>query len=168
MTEPSTAQRERPGLLGQLIKFGAVGGVGVVINLIVFEALRLTVFEPKVVAHGPLYATIAATLVAIGVNWIGNRYWAFASERRVNGGREALEFFAVSLVGMAIPLACVWVSHYLLGMTSVAADTASNNVVGLALGTAFRFTVYRWWVFAPHRRRAALPPVAQSGLVREG
>lgn len=168
MTEPDTASVDRPPLLGQLLKFAAIGAVGVIVNLTVFEALRLTVFEPTVVAHGPLYATIAATLVAIAVNWIGNRYWAFAAERRPNRGREAAEFFAVSLVGMAIPLACVWMSHYVLGFTSVVSDTIANNVVGLALGTAFRFTLYRWWVFAPHRRRAVLAPVAQRGLIREG
>ena len=34
---------------------------------------------------------------------------------------------------------------------SVLADNISTNVIGLALGTAFRFTLYRLWVFAPHR-----------------
>lgn len=164
--EPS--EQARPSVIGQLVKFGAVGGVGVIVNLAVFEVLRLTVFDPRLVRHGPLYATIAATLVAIGVNWIGNRYWAFAQERRAKRGREALEFFVVSLIGMVIPLGCVWVSHYLLSLTSVLADTIANNVVGLALGTGFRFALYRWWVFAPHRRRAELPAVTQGGLLREG
>ena len=158
----------RAPLFAQFVKFGAVGAIGVVVNLAVFEGLRLTVFAPAVMHHGPLYATIVATLVAIVVNWIGNRYWAFAAHRRVNRGREAVEFFLVSLVGMLIPLGCVWVSHYLLGLTSVAADTIANNVVGLALGTAFRFTLYRWWVFSPRRSPRTLPAVAQPGLVREG
>lgn len=139
-------------LLMQILKFGAVGGVGFVVNLIVFNVLLATVFHPKVVHFGPLYATVAATVVAIAVNWLGNRYWAFSSGRQSNTAREGAEFFAVSLIGMAIPLLCVWVSHYVMHLTSPLADNIANNVVGLVLGMLFRFALYRWWVFAPGRR----------------
>jgi len=57
----------------------------------------------------------------------------------------------VSLGGMAIALGCLWISHHLLGYTSLFADNISTNVVGLALGTAFRFVLYRYWVFGHHR-----------------
>jgi hypothetical protein len=40
------------------------------------------------------------------------------------------------------------VSHDLLGLTSRWADNLSANVVGTALGTAFRFFAYRNVVFA--------------------
>lgn len=141
----------RSPLLMQVLKFGAVGGVGFVVNLVVFNVLLATVFHPGVVHFGPLYATVAATLVAIAVNWIGNRYWAFSDGRQSNTAREGAQFFAVSLIGMGIPLACVWVSHYLMHLTSPLADNIANNVVGLGLGMLFRFALYRWWVFAPPR-----------------
>ena len=51
----------------------------------------------------------------------------------------------------AIALLCLWISHYVLGFTSLLADNLSTNVVGLALGTAFRFVLYRYWVFGHHR-----------------
>jgi len=85
---------------------------------------------------------------------VGNRYWTFSKNRQSQTLREGLEFFAVSLVGMGIGLACLWVSHYLLGYTSVVADNISSNVIGLALGAVFRFTLYRYWVFSPSRRAA--------------
>jgi putative flippase GtrA len=50
---------------------------------------------------------------------------------------------------MAIGLACLWFSHYVLGFTSLLADNISSNVIGLALGTVFRFWLYRSWVFRP-------------------
>jgi putative flippase GtrA len=153
MSEHVTARTTRSALLLQVMKFGAVGGVGFVVNLVVFNALRATVFNPSVQHFGPLYATVVATVVAIAVNWIGNRYWAFSSGRQSNTAREGAEFFAVSLIGMLIPLACVWVSHYLMGLTSPLADNISNNVIGLGLGTLFRFALYRWWVFSPNRPR---------------
>ena len=39
------------------------------------------------------------------------------------------------------------ISHYLLGLDSALADNISANVVGLVLGTLFRFWSYRKWVF---------------------
>ena len=66
----------------------------------------------------------------------------------------------MSLGGSAIGLACLWVSHYVLGYTSILADNIAGNVVGLALGTAFRFSFYRLWVFAPERAGRASRLVA--------
>jgi hypothetical protein len=42
---------------------------------------------------------------------------------------------------------CLWISHYLLGLDSALADNISANVIGLGLGTLFRFWSYRRWVF---------------------
>lgn len=169
-------------LLPQLVKFGAVGGVGFVVNLGVFNALMLTVFVPAHVHAGPLVATVLATLAAIVTNWLGNRFWAFSAQRQSSAAREGAEFLLVSLAGMGIPLACLWVSHYLLGYMSLVSDNIANNGVGLVLGMLFRFALYRWWVFSPSRsatRSAArgtrvpavsavrLPASPDPGLVRE-
>src|SRR5690606_22520432 len=84
-----------------------------------------------------------------------NRFWTFREHRGRQLWREFGEFLLVSLGGSAIGLACLWVSHYVLGFTSILADNISGNVIGLALGTAFRFTFYKLWVFAPHRGDSA-------------
>ncbi len=160
-TETPSAPRQAR-LLPQLIKFGAVGAVGFVINLAVFNALMLTVFARS--HHGALYATAIATVVAIAANWLGNRYWAFSGQRSSNAAREGVEFFVVSLAGMGIPLLCVWLSHYVLGFDSLLADNIANNVVGLGLGMLFRFAFYRWWVFSPARAaRTARATRAKTG-----
>ena len=141
----------------QLIKFGAVGGVGVIVNFAVFNGLWLTVLNPSRVPHGPLLATAIATLVAIVVNWLGNRYWAFSSERQSNTAREGIEFFLASLIGMCVPLACIAVSRYVLGFHSLLADNIASNVVGLLLGTVVRYILYKFWVYSPRRTRSAAP-----------
>ncbi|TFD22854.1 GtrA family protein [Cryobacterium sp. TMT2-23] len=136
----------------QVAKFGAVGLVGFVVDITVFNLLRASIFSPDLVHAGPLYAKIVSTMLAIVANWIGNRYWTFGASRQSKTMREGAEFFAVSLAGMGIGLACLWVSHYLLGYTSVLADNISSNVVGLFLGSVFRFVLYRYWVFSPVRQ----------------
>ena len=124
---------------------------GFLVDLGIFNLLRLTVLSPEVLHEGPVLAKVASTSVAIVVNWLGNRHWTFREHRGRQLLREGVEFAVASLGGLLIGLTCLWVSHYVLGFTSVLADNISGNVVGLALGTAFRFTMYRFWVFAPHR-----------------
>ncbi|CAM5506618.1 GtrA family protein [Leifsonia shinshuensis] len=168
MTTETTTARRTARILPQLIKFGAVGAVGFGVNLVVFNVMLLIVLRN--VQHATIYSTIIATVIAILTNWIGNRYWAFSGQRQENAAREGVEFFAVSLAtGTGIPLVCVWVSHYLLGMANPVADNISANVVGLAIGMLFRFALYRWWVFAPGRgaakaaqREAAIEPAATT------
>ena len=151
-------------LVGQLARFGVVGLLGLVIDVAVFNALRTTVLEPSIVHEGPIVAKVISTSLAIVANWIGNRYWTFGVHRRSRFIREGLEFVLVSTGGMLITLACLWLSHYVLGYTSLLADNISSNVIGLALGTAFRFAFYRHWVFHPRRSapRAAESPVTAA------
>lgn len=142
-------------LLPQLARFGTVGLIGLVVDVALFNALRLTVLAPELITEGPVIAKVISTSVAIVVNWIGSRYWTFRLERRRPALREAVEFAVVSIGGMLIAVGCLVVSHYVLGFTSVLADNIATNVVGLLLGSAFRFALYRWWVFHPARTPVA-------------
>lgn len=134
-------------LLSQLTRFGAVGFVGLIVDVTVFNVLRLTVLSPESLHEGPFIAKVISTTIAIICNWLGNRHWTFRGYRKRHWIREGIEFGIVSVGGMLISLLCLWISHYLLGYDSVLADNLATNVVGLALGTAFRFTLYRTWVF---------------------
>ena len=53
-------------------------------------------------------------------------------------------------------------------LTSALADTVSANVVGLVLGSAIRFVLYRYWVYAPRTApaRMALPAPLATGTIR--
>jgi len=138
-------------LLVQFTRFGLVGGVGLVVDFGVFNLLRATIFDPARIHEGPVFAKIISTILAIIVNWIGNRFWTFREHRGRQLLREGIEFGVVSVGGLLIGLFCLFVSHYVLGFTSLLADNISSNVIGLALGTAFRFSLYRFWVFSPRR-----------------
>ncbi len=138
-------------LLPQLARFGTVGLVGLVVDVALFNLLRVTVLDPELIAEGPIIAKVVSTSVAIAVNWVGSRYWTFRLERRRPAAREAVEFAVVSVGGLLIAVACLVVSRYVLGFTSLLADNIATNVVGLALGSAFRFVLYRAWVFHPRR-----------------
>lgn len=90
-------------------------------------------------------------MVSTLVSWFGNRLWTFREHRRRNVLLELLEFSAIAVIGTGISLLCLYVSHYVLGYRSLLADNLSTNVIGLALATAFRFFLYRFWVYGYHR-----------------
>jgi putative flippase GtrA len=156
------SRESRSAFFRELLSFGLVGGVGLVVDIVVFNALRTTVLSPTFVHSGPLLAKIISTTLAIGCNWVGNRFWTYRDRRRSDVVREGIEFAVVSGAGMGIALGCLWISHYLLGYTSLLADNIATNVVGLALGTAFRFALYRWWVFGASRTSRTGVAVADS------
>lgn len=139
-------------LIRYALKFGVIGLLGYVVDVAIFNALRLGVLGHGHFLQGPIGAKIVSVTIATLVTWFGNRYWTFREHRRQNYLLELVEFSVVALGGLAIGLLCLWVSHYLLGLDSLVADNISTNVVGLFLGTAFRFLLYRYWVYGHHRK----------------
>ncbi|QTX06140.1 GtrA family protein [Agromyces archimandritae] len=157
-------QRAWHGVIAYAVKFGVVGLIGLVVDVTLFNMLRVGVFGEGHWAQSAIGAKVISTSVAIVVNWIGNRYWTFRAHRRRNYVREFAEYLVVSLGGMAIAVGCLWVSHHVLGFTSILADNIASNVIGLGLGTLFRFVLYRYWVYGHHRAdgRTALEKVAEA------
>jgi putative flippase GtrA len=133
-------------LLHEIAKFGVVGIGAFVIDIGLFNLLRFAGGEGPMYDK-PLTAKIVSVVAATTFAYFGNRYWTFRHRGRTSFGREYVLFFVLNGVGLAISVACLWFSHYALGLTSALADNISANVVGIALGTMFRFWSYRRWVF---------------------
>ena len=138
-------------LIRYALKFGVVGLLGYVIDVGIFNALRLGALGDDHFFQGPIGAKIVSVAIATLVTWFGNRYWTFREHRRKNFMLELFEFSVVAIGGLGIGLLCLWVSHYVLGFQTLLADNISTNVVGLFLATAFRFLLYRFWVYGHHR-----------------
>ncbi|WP_291044197.1 GtrA family protein [Herbiconiux sp.] len=145
-------------LARQVVSFGAVGGLAFVVDISVYNVLRAGALEGS-----PIWSKVVSVAVATVVAWLGNRYLTFWGERAQGAvaWREGLLFAAMNVVGLLIAAACLVVSHYVLGFTSQLADNISGNVVGLVLGTAFRFFAYRRFVFSANRLRLTVPLPAQ-------
>jgi putative flippase GtrA len=127
-------------LVRELLKFGMVGAVAFVVDVGLFNVLLHETDKP-------LTSKTISTVVATTVAYVGNRWWTFRRRSRSGVGREYTLFFLLNGVGLAIALGCLATSHYLLDFTSRLADNIAANVVGLALGTTFRFWSYRRFVF---------------------
>ncbi len=75
----------------QLVRFGAVGMSGYLVNLVVFAAcVHLLGIDFRL-------ASAIAFLVSVGNNFWLNRHWTFSAKQH-HPGRQALKFFTVSLI----------------------------------------------------------------------
>lgn len=137
-------------LLPELSKFGTVGLLGLVVDVGGFNLLRFAGGEGPLYDQ-PLTAKVLSTAAATVVSWLGNRYWTFRHSRRSAVHHEFFLFVLMCSIGSAIAVGALAISHYVLGFTSPLADNISANVVGLALGTTFRFWAYRTHVFSEHQ-----------------
>jgi putative flippase GtrA len=129
----------------EVLTFLAVGGTGYVVDVAAFNALRmlapLSTMDPSV-------ARTLAVGIAMCVTYVGNRWLTWPSESEADRRREVALFVLFNVIGYGFSVVCLVVSHDLLGLTSPLADNLSANLVGVALGTLFRFVTYRRFVFA--------------------
>jgi putative flippase GtrA len=142
----ATLQPPRPRLVASLLsvrnwqqlgKFCAVGAVGYLINLAVYDALL----------HAGLHYLIAATcsfLVAVTSNYIWNRLWTFR-EQRGHVGIQGMRFFLVSLAALGANLV---VLHLLIVYGGLGRLLA--QAVAIVLVTPLNFVGNKLWSF---RRR---------------
>ncbi|WP_407341720.1 GtrA family protein [Pengzhenrongella phosphoraccumulans] len=131
--------------VGELARFWSVGATAYVIDFTAFNLLR---YGPgELLGDRPLTAKVASVAISTIAAWLGSRYWTFADRRTAGRGRELATFALVNAGGLGVAVGCLAFSHYLLGLTSPLADNISANVIGLVLGTIFRYTFYRRVVF---------------------
>jgi len=129
-------------LYREMIKFGVVGGVAFVVDVGLFNLLRHTVLDDK-----PSTAKVVSATVATAVAWLGNRAWTFRHRRNRPVHHEAALFVLTNGVALLIGVGVIAFSHYGLDLTSLTADNVAN-LVGIGLGTLFRFWAYRRFVFS--------------------
>src|SRR4051795_3490864 len=129
----------------QLLTFLAVGGTGYVVDVAVFNLLRSTV---AFAGLDPSVARVVAVAVAMVVTYLGNSLLTWRGSGGEDRRREVALFVVFNLIGLGLSVLTLTVSHDLLGLTSRLADNISANVVGLALGTLFRYWSYKTFVFA--------------------
>ncbi|MER5491346.1 GtrA family protein [Streptomyces sp. NPDC002490] len=120
-----------------------MGAFGWIVDVAVFN------FCIGVLDLQPVRSGVMASAVAMCVNYLGNRYWTYGDRAAGKHGREMSLFLVYSLVGTGIQNGVLAISHYGLDFTSALADNLAKNVVGLALGSLFRFWAYRTRVFRP-------------------
>jgi putative flippase GtrA len=133
-----------PGIIrrlgNEMAKFGVVGIVGVVIQLVVFRILL------ESMPGASVRANVIATLVAIGTNYIGYRYWVYRDTDPKTRSREITLFLIFSGIGLVIQNAVLYALTYGLDIHGKSVAMVFT-LIGIGVATLFRFWAYRTFVF---------------------
>jgi len=133
-------------LIPEASKFLTVGAFAYVIDTGLFNLLRYVGDNP-ILDDKPLTAKVISATAATLFAYFGNKQWTYASRSGRKIPQEIFLFFILNAIAMAIAVLCLFISHYVLQFTSPLADNIAANVIGVGLGTLFRFVTYRRWVF---------------------
>ena len=135
--------------IAEVGRFLAVGGAATIVALIIFNLLvhGFNTGEHAMLADQPILAYVLANSVGMGVSYYGSRHWAFRDRPPVTSDGGLTSFVAINLLTMLIPIGCLAVSRDVLGLDDPISDNVSANVIGLVLGLAARFMLFRTFVF---------------------
>lgn len=132
----------------ELGKFFSVGALAYLVAVGGFNSLVHLKNAP--LASKPLTASIISGVISILVAYLGNRHWTWKDRQRTGAKREVFLFFIINGIALLFGVICLAISRYILGLDSALADNISANVIGVGIGTIFRFWSYRTIVFKPH------------------
>jgi dolichol-phosphate mannosyltransferase len=119
----------------QLVRFGAVGTSGYVVNLVVFAAgVHLAGIDYRVSA-------VVAWIVSVTNNFWWNRHWTF-SAGEAHPLQQGIRFFAVSLLVFGFSYAVLVGLVSGMGVTKVLAQA-----IAIAAGTPLNFVGQKLWSF---------------------
>jgi putative flippase GtrA len=139
-------------LIHEGAKFGIVGLTGVVVVIVGADLLHYSLDLEK------FTSVTVATVLATVVTFLGNRYWSFKNRQGAGARNESVTFFVLNGVGLLIQYACLGLVSDLIGLQGRLWYNVAN-LLGIGLGTLFRFWSYRKWVWVP-------PEVALARLRR--
>ncbi|MFC0549663.1 GtrA family protein [Planotetraspora thailandica] len=127
-------------LLHELLKFGIVGALAFVVD---FGGTNFFRFG---IGLGPLTSKVLGTVIAATFAYLGNRFWTYRHRQQNGLAREYVLFFVLNGVGLLPPLIVIGFVSYTLALHDPVAYNIAQ-IIGLVLGTLFRFWSYKKWVF---------------------
>jgi putative flippase GtrA len=136
----STLRHSWRVLAKELSAFSVVGMSAFVVDLVAFQLLYAEV------GLGAVTAKLGASVVSTTVAFVGHRFWSFSHRTHTQLHRDYVRFAIVNVGTLILSLGVVALVRYPLGQEDALVLQAAN-VVSIALGTAIRFTAYRYWVF---------------------
>lgn len=134
----------------ELVHFVAVGGSGVVVDLVFY----LVLVHLMMVNHQ--LARALSFVLAASWNWFLHRWLTFVSGRQRPPGRQWVQFLLAASLGFAIN----WGTYKLLTDRSpfFMRHTIEAFFAGIGLGTVFNYVLSRIFVFRPLEQLIGEPP----------
>ena len=125
------------GLVGQLIRYGVVGGIAALTEWAAFF-----LFDGIFYWHYML-ATVLSFLIATFVNWAVGRCTMFRNAAKVGTAREILGIYSVSGIRLLLNLFLMYLFVGKIGAPSVAAKITATGLVFIWNFASRKIFIYR-------------------------
>jgi putative flippase GtrA len=131
----------------RFIKFAIVGSIGAVVDFGIMNIL--TQFSlPFVVA------SIISFIAAVISNFLLNRYWTYPDSREKSFTQQMVQFFVISLIGLAIRTPMLaWMESRLIKLSAavIPASFLTPEIIGHNVALAIAILVVMMWNFFANR-----------------
>ncbi len=149
--------RDRFHLLRQLLRFGLVGGLNTLVDLLILNGLLL-LFPTTSTLMLLIYSSLAFSLGAVN-SFLLNKYWTFGSRQKTTRG-EVVRFVMTTLCGIGWSTIILWLAsnvlHPFLINTTLWAN--ASKVIAIAGTALINYLGMRLWVFVSKTPKQALLP----------
>lgn len=125
------------GLLAQLAKFGVVGVLATLIDFVVLIALT------ELGGWDPVFSAAVSFVVSVVFNYVASMRFVFTRRDDLGRAEELVIFVALSVVGLLINEALMW-----LGTSALSLNYVLVKVVATALVMLWNFCSRKRWLEA--------------------
>ena len=129
-------ERAASVLLGQLFRFGLVGGLLTLLYAVIYWPLATYVVPP-------VLAVVIAFAIAVTVGYLLHSRWSFKGHGRPETGRTQAKFLTVQTIGMLLNAAFTWI----LTGPLFHGPTWWPLVPAVLITPFATFALQRYWVF---------------------
>lgn len=147
-------------------KYGVVGVLGTILDILFFNLFLLAVLEFFATTE-PISAKVFSTVLSSFATYLLHGHWTFADR---GGSRKSIQtissFGIVTVLGLAVSVGVVGLAHYVAGLQSIAENNIAN-LVALAISALLRFFLTRHWVFKGERHPPANPYRVSRKIARK-
>ncbi|MEV0824340.1 GtrA family protein [Nonomuraea rubra] len=146
-------------LVHELAKFGSIGAIAFLIDFGLLNLLNV------VIGIGPLTSKVVATTISTTFAYAGNRFWTFRHREQSGLRREYFLFFLLNGIALLFGMLTIGFTTYTLNLHDALSFNIAN-IVGVGLGTLFRYWSYKKWVFM--EATDPIPVELPEGAVKPG
>ena len=142
-------------LAKEISAFGVVGVANLFVDIGLFNLLHFRL------GLGPTTSNVISASVATTISYFANRHWSFSHRARTGLRREYSLFILINLLALGISSVVIAFTYYVVSATDPVALNVAK-VIGIGIGTIFRFWSYKRYVFPPHREPPEAPALDVS------
>lgn len=131
----------------RFLKFAIVGSIGAVVDFGIMNILtQLTI--PFVIA------SVISFIAAVISNFLLNRYWTYPDSREKTFTQQMVQFFIISLIGLAIRTPMLaWMESRLISLSAsiIPSTFLTPQIIGHNVSLAIAILVVMMWNFFANR-----------------